>query len=149
MKTLSKFTLIAAIFTLWVLKSYVVLSQTSAESVVAEIETQRFAAFVSKDYTYLDKVLADDLFYCHSNALIDTKSSLIQSLKDGKLTYQEMTPEEIKVRIYGKTAVITGLCAAKVLSNGQQINTKFRFTDVYVKNKVGWQMVSWQSLRLP
>jgi hypothetical protein len=149
MKTLSKFTLIAAIFTLWVLKSYVVLSQTSAESVVAEIEKQRFAAFVSKDYTYLDKVLADDLFYCHSNALIDTKSSLIQSLKDGKLTYQEMTPEEIKVRIYGKTAVITGLCAAKVLSNGQQINTKFRFTDVYVKNKVGWQMVSWQSLRLP
>lgn len=149
MKTLSKFTLIAAILTLWVLKSYVVLSQTSAESVVTEIEKQRFAAFVSKDYAYLDKALADDLFYCHSNALIDTKTSLIQSLKDGKLMYQEMTPEEIKVRIYGKTAVVTGLCAAKVLSNGQQISTKFRFTDVYVKNKIGWQMVSWQSLRLP
>ena len=149
MKTLSKFTLIAAILTLWVLKSYVVLSQTSAESVVTDTEKQRFAAFVSKDYTYLDKVLADDLFYCHSNGLIDSKTSLVQSLKDGKLTYQEMIPEEIKVRIYGKTAVVTGLCAAKVLSNGQQISTKFRFTDVYVKNKVGWQMVSWQSLRLP
>lgn len=149
MKNLSRLTFIAAILTLWVLKSYVALSQTTTEGVVAEIEKQRFAALVSKDYMYLDKVLADDLFYCHSNGLIDTKVSFIQSIKDGKLTYQEMNAEELKVRIYGKTAVITGVCGAKVLSNGQQLNTRFRFTDVYVKSKAGWQMVSWQSLRMP
>ncbi len=142
MKTLSRLTLITTILTLWVLKSYVALSQTSSENAVADVEKQRFAALVSKDFAYLDKVLADDLYYCHSSGLIDSKSSLVQSIKDGKLTYQEMTPQELKIRIYGKTAVITGLCAAKVLSNGQQINTKFRFTDVY-------EMVSWQSLRLP
>jgi hypothetical protein len=149
MTTLSRFTLIAALLTLWVFKSYVVWSQTSTETAVVNIEKERFAALVSKDYAYLDKVLAHDLYYCHSNGLIDTKSSFVQSIKDGKLTYQEMVPEELKVRIYGKTAVITGQCAAKVLSNGQQLNTRFRFTDVYVKNKAGWQMVSWQSLRIP
>lgn len=146
---LSRLSFIAAILTLWVLKSYVALSQTPTETTVAEIEKQRFAALVSKDFGYLEKVLAEDLFYCHSNGLIDTKTSFIQSIKDGKLTYQEMNVEELKVRIYGKTAVITGVCGAKVLSNGQQLNTRFRFTDVYVKNKVGWQMVSWQSLRMP
>lgn len=146
---LSRLSFIAAILTLWVLKSYVALSQTSTENAVADIEKQRFAALVSKDYTYLDKVLAEDLIYCHSNGLIDNKASFIQSIKDGKLAYQEMNVEELKVRIYGKTAVITGVCGAKVLSNGQQLNTRFRFTDVYVKNKVGWQMVSWQSLRMP
>lgn len=146
---LSRLSFIAAILTLWVLKSYVALSQTSTETTVAEIEKQRFAALVSKDYGYLDKVLAEDLYYCHSSGLIDTKTSFIQSIKDGKLTYQEMNAEELKVRIYGKTAVITGTCGAKILSNGQQINTRFRFTDVYVKRKAGWQMVSWQSLRIP
>ncbi|WP_028524909.1 nuclear transport factor 2 family protein [Runella limosa] len=149
MKTISRFTLIAAILMLWVCKSYVVWSQTSTEIAVATIEKERFAALVSKDYAYLDKVLAEDLYYCHSNGLIDTKASFVQSIKDGKLTYQEMVPEDLKVRVYGKTAVITGMCAAKVLSNGQQLNTRFRFTDVYVKNKAGWQMVSWQSLRMP
>lgn len=149
MKNLSRLTLITTILTLWVLKSYVALSQTSTENVVMDTEKQRFAALVSKDYAYLDKVLADDLYYCHSSGSIDSKSSFIQSIKEGKLTYQEMTPDDLKVRIYGKTAVVTGLCAAKILSNGQQITTKFRFTDVYVKNKKGWQMVSWQSLRLP
>lgn len=149
MKTISRFTLIAAILTLWVCKSYVVWSQTSTETAVSTIEKDRFAALVSKDYAYLDKVLAEDLYYCHSNGLIDTKTSFVQSIKDGKLTYQEMVPEDLKVRVYGKTAVITGMCAAKVLSNGQQLNTRFRFTDVYVKNKAGWQMVSWQSLRMP
>lgn len=149
MKNISRFTLIAALLTLWVFKSYVVRSQNSTETTVAELEKQRFAALVSKDYAYLDKVLAEDLYYCHSNGLIDNKTSFVQSIKDGKLTYQEMVPEELKVRVYGKTAVITGVCAAKVLSNGQQLNTRFRFTDVYVKNKAGWQMVSWQSLRIP
>ncbi len=146
---LSRLPFIAAILTLWILKSYVALSQTSTETTVADIEKQRFAALVSKDFGYLDKVLAEDLFYCHSSGLIDTKNSFIQSIKDGKLTYQEMNVEELKVRIYGKTAVITGVCGAKVLSNGQQLNTRFRFTDVYVKSKAGWQMVSWQSLRVP
>jgi hypothetical protein len=146
---LSRLSFIAAILTHWVLKSYVALSQTSTENAVAEIEKQRFAALVSKEYTYLDKVLAEDLIYCHSNGLIDNKTSFIQSIKDGKLAYQEMNVEELKVRVYKKTAVITGTCGAKVMSNGQQLNTRFRFTDVYVKNKAGWQMVSWQSLRIP
>lgn len=146
---LSRLSFIAAIVTLWVLKSYVALSQTPTENTVAEIEKQRFAALVSKDFGYLEKVLAEDLIYCHSNGLIDNKTSFIQSIKDGKLAYQEMNAEELKVRVYGKTAVITGICAAKVLSNGQQINTRFRFTDVYVKSKAGWRMVSWQSLRIP
>ncbi|WP_169704613.1 nuclear transport factor 2 family protein [Runella slithyformis] len=146
---MSRLTPVAAILLLWVFKSYVALSQTSKETLVADIEKKRFAALVSKDYAYLDQVLGEDLVYCHSNALIDTKASFIQSMKDGKLIYNEMTPEEVKVRIYDKTAVITGVCSAKVLSNGQSLNTRFRFTDVYIKRKKGWQMVTWQSLRLP
>ena len=149
MKNLSRFTLIGAILLLWVFKSYVALSQTSKETLVADIEKKRFAALVSKDYAYLNQVMGEDIIYCHSSGLIDTKASFIQSIKDGKLVYNEMTPDELKVRIYDKTAVITGVCTAKVVSNGQQLNTRFRFTDVYVKRKEGWQMDTWQSLRLP
>ena len=50
MTTLSRFTLIAALLTLWVFKSYVVWSQTSTETAVVNIEKERFAALVSKDY---------------------------------------------------------------------------------------------------
>jgi len=149
MKNLSRFTLVGAILLLWVFKSYVALSQTTKETLVADIEKKRFTALVNKDYAYLDQVMGEDIIYCHSNGLIDTKASFIQSIKDGKLVYNEMTADELKVRIYDKTAVITGVCTAKVVSNGQQLNTRFRFTDVYVKRKEGWQMVTWQSLRLP
>lgn len=38
MKNLSRITLIGAILLLWVFKSYVALSQTSKETLVAEIE---------------------------------------------------------------------------------------------------------------
>ncbi|NWF84905.1 MAG: hypothetical protein HXY18_13875, partial [Bryobacteraceae bacterium] len=38
-------------------------------------------------FAHLDKVLADDLIYRHSNALVDTKASYIESSKSGKSNY--------------------------------------------------------------
>jgi len=149
MKTHSKFTIVTVIFTLWVLMSYVALPQNSTEEIIAGLEKQRFAAMVNKDFVFLEKINADDLVYCHSSGLVDTKASFIQTLKDGKLAYKVMDAEELRVRVYGKTAIINGIAVAKIISNGQEINTKFRFTDVYVKRKKSWQLVTWQSLKLP
>jgi len=157
MKNVSKIGLIVAIISIWGIRNYVVFGQATAsfsslsgiEKIVAERETQRFAAQVSQDFGILENVLADDLVYVHSSGLVDTKASFIKSIKDGKLKYLQMTAEEMKVRVYGKTAIITGTCAAKLLSNAQELNLRFRYTDMYVKRKGNWQLVSWQSLRLP
>ncbi|MFN4146194.1 MAG: nuclear transport factor 2 family protein [Runella sp.] len=149
MKNFTKLFLIVAILSLWLTKSYVILAQNAAAAKVEALERQRFEAMVGQNFAVLDPMLADDLYYCHSSGLIDTKTSFLQSLKEGKLIYKEMTPEKINVRVYGKTAVITGFCKMKAISNGQEISTRFHYTDVYVKNKSGWQLVTWQSLRLP
>jgi ketosteroid isomerase-like protein len=127
---------------------YASFAQTAAEQAVMAAEKQRFEAQVKKDYAVLENVLADDLIYFHSNGNTDSKASYIQSIKDGKSKYDAINAEEMKVRVYGKTAVITGVCAVKAENNGQTINTRLRYTDVYVKKGKQWQMVSWQSLRL-
>lgn len=156
MKDLKKISLLLAIVSVWILRSYWSNAQSTAgfatlsntEQAVVEVEKQRFAAQVNLDYGFLEKSLGDDLHYCHSNGLIDTKNSFLQSMRDGKLRYLQLNIEEIKVRVYGKTAIITGVCAAKVLSNGQELNTRFKYTDAYVKRKGQWQLVTWQSLRM-
>ena len=57
---------------------------------VEALERQRFAAQVSKDYAYLDKVFADDLIYTHSNGKQNNKTEYVQSIKDGKSVYDKV-----------------------------------------------------------
>ena len=52
------------------------------------------------------------------------------------------------MRLYGSTAIVNGVCAVKITKNGETINMRLRYTDVYVRNGKQWQMVTWQSLRL-
>ena len=125
-----------------------VRAQSADEKAVLDAEKRRFDAQVSKDYAVLDKVLADDLIYAHSNGNTDTKQAYIQSIRDGKSNYASIEPQEQKVRVYGNTAVINGVCLIKMNNNNTPTDLKLRYTDVYVKKGGQWQMVAWQSLRL-
>lgn len=125
------------------------LPKGDAEKEVIETENQRFKALVRDDFAVLDRVLADDLVYTHSSGKNDTKQSYMQSLREGKTKYNTMDTQEQKVRIYGNTAVINGKCLMNVTSNGTIINTGLAYTSVYVRRGNQWQMVTWQSLRVP
>ncbi len=122
-----------------------VVAQSSTEKAVIDTERRRFDAQISKDYAVLDQVLADDLIYAHSNGNTDTKQSYIESIRNGKSNYGSIDVLEQKVRVYGNTAVVNGICLIKMQPN----DLKLSYTDVYVKKKGAWQLVTWQSLRLP
>ncbi len=130
------------------------LTQTIfAQSTKADIEAlerKRFAAQVSKDYVFLEKIFADDLVYTRSNAKVDTKISYIASIKEGKSVYNSIDLQEISVREYGKMAVVNGRAVIELGSaDGKPNVLNLRYTVVYAKNdKKGWQVNTWQSTKL-
>lgn len=124
------------------------VASSADEKAVIETEKQRFAAQVSKNYAVLDQVLASDLVYTHSHGGTDSKRGYIQSIRDGKSKYDAIDALEQNVRIYGNTAVVNGICMVKATSNGEPINSRLRYTSVYVKTGGKWQMVAWQSLKV-
>lgn len=124
------------------------MAMSADEKAVSGAERQRFDAQVSKNYAVLEQVLADDLLYAHSSGATDGKQSYIQSIRDGKSNYAGIESLEQKVRVYGNTAVINGVCLVKMNNNNTPTEMKLRYTDVYVKKGKQWQMVAWQSLRL-
>lgn len=112
-------------------------------------EKARFAAMVSQDYATLGQLLGTDLFYQHSNGDVDNKTSFIQSIKDGKRRYDAITLDESTIRIYGKTAVINGICSyTQRFADGDPNNRQLRYTDVWVKRGRQWQLVSWQAHKI-
>ena len=55
----------------------------------------------------------------------------------------------MKAQDLGDTVVLTGVAQIKVVANGTPNAFGVRFTDVYAKRDGRWQMVTWQSTRLP
>ncbi len=139
------------ILTLALLLSLTVAKAQSAdEKAVAAAEKARFDAQVSKNADVLNQLLSDDMVYVHSNGNVDNKQTYIQSIKDGNSTYNSIDVQEQKIRLYGNTAIVNGVCYIKrPLVDGKNNDLKLRYTDAYVKKGKQWQMVTWQSFRMP
>ncbi len=116
---------------------------------VIELDRKRMLAMASKDTATLESLLADDLIYTHSSARLDTKRSLIDAMVSGKTVYTAVEPSEVKAQDLGDTVVLTGVAQIKVTANGTPNAFGVRFTDVYARRDGRWQMVTWQSTRLP
>ena len=116
---------------------------------VIELDKQRMTAMAQKDIATLNRVLSDDLVYTHSSARLDTKQTLIGNMESGGTVYTAVEPSDVKAQDLGDTVVLTGACRISVMSQGRPNSFSVRFTDVYANKGGQWQMVAWQSTRLP
>ena len=105
-------------------------------------------ATMKGDAAALERVLADDLTYTHSSGRSETKAEFINALRSGAMKYEAIEYGEMKVRVYGNTAILTTDAKVKVVSRGQPNSFQLRLLHVYVKNKPGWQLTAHQSTRL-
>ncbi len=123
-------------------------SQSKKQLKIEALERQRFEAMTTKNLAFLRNVLADDLTYVHSNGLLENKEQHLANISSSKLVYSTMLPEEIKVRVHGKSAVITGIVKVTGMLNEKPFDIRLRYTDFYIKEKGKWRLAAWQSLKL-
>ena len=112
---------------------------------IIALENRRVEAMTKGDANALDEILADDLIYTHSTARIDTKASFIEAITSGRSNYRSVERKDVNVRQFGDSAVVTGYAKFHVGDN----KFEARFIDVYAKRNGSWQMVAWQSTKLP
>lgn len=112
---------------------------------VREVAEGWYQAAVKQDAAALNRYLADDLVYCHAGGKIQTKAEYIAGVMQGPPHYESMTYGDTKIRVYGKTAVLTAFADVKL------VNTplfRVRTLHVYVENNGHWQLVAHESTRL-
>jgi ketosteroid isomerase-like protein len=127
-------------------------SDDDAEKQVRKLERDRVAALVKGDVNTLDRIFSDDLIYTHSTGRVDTKKSLIDSIKSGAQKYEAMDHDDLAVRTFQNVALLMGKSSVKVRSGGAGAELRsfqIRFIIVYARQSGRWQMVAWQSTRIP
>ena len=111
---------------------------------ITELEKRRAAAVVDRNVDFLDKITATDSVRISPMAELATKSQLLAELKSGSVTYSSIDVDELSVRIYGTTAVVTGRSAFEGQKDGKQFKNRCRFSRVWVKSGTGWQEILFQ-----
>ena len=101
------------------------------------------------DVAALDRLLADDWLLTHSDGRVQTKAEYLAELRDRVRTNQAIANEDVLVRLYGDTGVVTGTSLQSGTSDGRPWSGRFRFTRVWVRRADGWRMVASHSSRLP
>ena len=134
---------------LFVLLSSLASGQSASEKFVLDLSKKKFDWLIGKQYDSLEKTLDDRVQYIHSNGWIQNKKEVIDDSKSGKLVYQKVTIKEASVRVYDKSAVVTGLGTFEGINTGNAFSLDLRYTEVYVKTGSRWKLASRHSNRMP
>jgi ketosteroid isomerase-like protein len=120
------------------------MKANSVEDKLMQIERDGVEAEKRGDISYYEKLEAPDFLFIDPGGMSHTREEDLAIAKSGDLKFESMNIEEMKVRVYGDTAVVTGLTAVKGMFKTQDISGKYRFTDVFVKRNGEWKIVNAQ-----
>jgi ketosteroid isomerase-like protein len=121
----------------------------SAEQEIRKLDEQRLAAILKEDIPMLDKLMTDDFVYTHSSGNVQTKAQFLGDMKAGTWAYKSLKLRNVKLRIFGDTAILNGGCNMTGVMRGKDIRLAMYFTEVYVRTRGQWHWLLWQSTRLP
>jgi ketosteroid isomerase-like protein len=100
------------------------------------------------DVVGLDRLLADDWLLTHSDGRVQDKKDYLQELSSRSRSNQAIENEDVNIRHYGGTAVVTGTSVQAGTSNGLPWSGRFRYTRVWILREGRWQMVASHSSRI-
>ncbi len=116
----------------------------TAEEDIQQLERTRQDAFVRNEIDALDRATAADYTTINGSGKLSTKPQMMQNLRQGRNKVLSVELTDMKARIYGNTAVLTGDYRDVHVRDGVQSETHALFTRVFVKNHGKWESVAYQ-----
>lgn len=119
------------------------------EKELLKIQDEWAAARVNRDVPYLEKLYAKEFRITNIGGSSVTRQQDIDNFASGDLRPESVVDEEIKVAVYGNTAVVTGIENVKGTYKGNRGEFSIRFTNVFVRRDKRWQLVVHHGTQIP
>src|SRR6185503_5771035 len=105
-------------------------SKIEIEQQLREMNDKWVKALVRGDADTLDLIMADDFLFAYPMEG-DDKADFIGNIVSGDVRVEYLTRENISVRIWGATAVLTGKDSAKWSYKGREFSGHYKIVHVY------------------
>jgi ketosteroid isomerase-like protein len=111
------------------------------EEELVKVEEEFANAIVKNNPDEIRQFVADDWIIINADGRIIDKERFLEVIKSGTLTHEMMESDDIRVRVYGDSAVVSALTRSKGKFMGREFTTHERSTDVFVRRDGRWRCV--------
>jgi ketosteroid isomerase-like protein len=114
------------------------------EQLLRQMNDEWVKALVRGDGPTLDRIMADDFFFAYPMEG-DDKGQFIGDVLAGNIRVEYLSRENIRVRVWSDTAVLTGNDVAKWYYQGHDFSGHYKIIYVYAHRTGLWQLVCIQA----
>ncbi len=111
---------------------------------LVQLEEELAQALLKKDPEPLHRILDDEYVYTNAIGKISTKRQAIEKFRStvDELTFFSVSNGEMRVRLFGDAAVVTGTQVQHATKKDELLFVKLRFTSMYAKREGNWKLVA-------
>jgi len=114
------------------------------EQHLRQLNDEWVKAVVRGDGETLNRVMADDFIFTYPLEG-DDKAQFIADITSGDLKIEHITREQLSVRVFGSTAVMSARDSATWLYHGRELSGQYRVILIYSKREDKWQLCAVQA----
>src|SRR6476660_629335 len=109
---------------------------------IRRLDQERIQAQIHADAAALDRIYADDFIGIGPSGTVRTKPQVLVDFTSHDLNFQSITTDEVRIRVYGNTAVETGRSTMVGQDKGKVVPRDNRFTRVCIRREGRWRLVA-------
>lgn len=114
------------------------------EQELRQMNDEWVKALVRGDGATLDRIMAEDFFFAYPMEG-DDKAQFISDVTSGNVRVEFLNRDNVRVRVWGSTAVLTAKDSAKWFYGGRDFSGHYKIIHVYSQRDGRWQLVSVQA----
>lgn len=111
------------------------------EEEILKVEEAFAEAIARNDLEAIGRFVSDDWIIINADGGIIDRERFFEVIKSGALTHETMESDDIRIRVYGDSAVLSALTRTKGKFMGQAFTTEERSTDFFVRLGGEWRCV--------
>jgi ketosteroid isomerase-like protein len=115
---------------------------------IENLEAQWRSALMQNDVATINRLLADDYLGINPNGTLETKADALALRRAGTTKISSIDPINMKVRVYGDTAVVTSQVQLEGHDGDRDISGRYHYTRVYSHRSGEWKVVSFEASRM-
>jgi ketosteroid isomerase-like protein len=113
----------------------------SDERELTQLVKDLYEAVVQADVAFLERVLHEGYAHHRPRGTVEDRAQYLENRKARRVDFESLVADEIKVRVFGDTAVVTGRSTAKGKDQHGAMDEQRRWTRVLVRRDGRWQLV--------
>lgn len=119
------------------------------EAAILQVIHETCRAYLEADAKRIAELVAEDFTLTDADGVVTTRADDIENAKKGTIRYEVFENVDMKVRLYGDSAVVLGRTNVKGKAGETPFAAVFQFTDTMVRRDGRWWFAASHISRLP